>query len=372
MEKKERLSNFELMRIISMLMIVMWHLIFHGNLQSTASGTTRYVIDFLILFGAVHVNSFILLTGYFQCEKKTSLKKILNLILTVWFYKSSIAIIFYYFTNIKITKLELFKELLPIDMRDYWFVNCYIALYIISPYLNILIEKIKQKDFRNLLIVGFILFSIIPIITGNTTISNDGYTIINFIYLYYLGAYLKKFPPEKNYHFKIYSNNKRKTIFFSTTFILCIISFLSYYFSKELILSKNSLTEFIGTNYFVNYRSFSNPIIIIQTLTYFLFFKSLNIKSKFINKLAKNSIDVYLLHENYYIFIVIYKILKTTNWYIKYGGIKTLILIIIFSIIVYIICYLISIIKDFIFKIISKTEVIKIISNKITKFIEEY
>ena len=72
--KKIRNSNFELMRIISMIFVVMWHLILHSNLYNS-TGATKFFLEFLILLGVVHINSFVIITGYFQCEQNFSWKK---------------------------------------------------------------------------------------------------------------------------------------------------------------------------------------------------------------------------------------------------------------------------------------------------------
>ena len=71
MNKKEvRNSNYELMRIISMLFIVLWHVILHGNISSNcANDGILAIFDVMLLFIIVHVNSFVLLTGYFQSGK---------------------------------------------------------------------------------------------------------------------------------------------------------------------------------------------------------------------------------------------------------------------------------------------------------------
>lgn len=77
MATKFRDSNFELMRLISMFFIVMYHFIIPtgGNLINTTAGMTNVIIDLICLLIVVHVNSFVLITGYFQCEKKFSWKK---------------------------------------------------------------------------------------------------------------------------------------------------------------------------------------------------------------------------------------------------------------------------------------------------------
>ena len=73
--KRERLSNFELMRITSMFFIVVYHFIVDtgGKLISHTSGLANIILIFLSLIIIVHVNSFVMVTGYFQYDKKCSL-----------------------------------------------------------------------------------------------------------------------------------------------------------------------------------------------------------------------------------------------------------------------------------------------------------
>ena len=61
--KKERDSNFELMRIISMFMIVLWHIIIHGKLIYMTEEATNLIYNLLLCLFVVHVNSFVLVTG---------------------------------------------------------------------------------------------------------------------------------------------------------------------------------------------------------------------------------------------------------------------------------------------------------------------
>ena len=371
MKDKTRQSNFELMRIISMIMIVMWHLIFHGNLIDTAQGTTKFILEFLILLGAVHVNSFVIVTGYFQCDKNFSLKKLISLINTTWFYKVLFLIIALAIGTIPITKLEIFQELLPIDMRDYWYINCYLVLYIISPYLNILIKKITQQQYRKLIIIGFYIFSIIPIITNNATVSNNGYTVINFCYLYLIGGYLRKYPIRENLHFKNYSKNKVQCIFLFMSVFMLFLNFICYQFSKDLMVMDNSIIRQVGSNFFVNYRSFSNPLVILQTVFYFLYFSTLTVKSNIINKISKNTLDVYLIHENYYVLHLIYNYMKTSTW-INFGGYNVIILTICIPILIFVICIIISFIKDLIFLFIKKMRIAKKCVNSFYNYIEKF
>lgn len=72
---KTRESNFELLRIISMFLIILWHTIIFGNGLNSTQQDVSFVFRFLICICVMHVSLFVLLTGYFQINSKFKLKK---------------------------------------------------------------------------------------------------------------------------------------------------------------------------------------------------------------------------------------------------------------------------------------------------------
>lgn len=302
--KKVRESNFELMRIISMFFIVIYHflVVSGGQLINHTTGFTQMFCELLSLLIIVHVNSFVLISGYFQYNKKTSLKKVTNLITMALFYSIVIALIFDITGLANTTFLGFIKVFSPIEFPNLWFLIMYIALYLLAPYLNILIEKLNQTEHRKLLILLFIMFSIIPLLTYQNTFSNDGFTIIHFIFLYLLGAYLKKYPISQNIHFKNYSS-KKKTIIFSTLFlILGFINFLLFFFSKTILeMNPGEFITYVCNAIKEGCYLYSNPIIIVQSICYFLIFENFNIKSNIINYISSSLFATYIITENTYI-----------------------------------------------------------------------
>lgn len=80
---KKRESNFELLRIICMLMIVMSHIImFHPSTLESTSGINYYIGNIVKSFVVVAVNCFILISGYYGINFK--LNKLLKLESQVW------------------------------------------------------------------------------------------------------------------------------------------------------------------------------------------------------------------------------------------------------------------------------------------------
>ena len=78
---KERNSSYELMRIVSMFLIVLYHIIMHGKvLENCQNEGLKIIFEFIEFVTLVHVNSFILVTGYFQAESNFKQSKIWSLL----------------------------------------------------------------------------------------------------------------------------------------------------------------------------------------------------------------------------------------------------------------------------------------------------
>ena len=221
----------------------------------------------LLCICIVHVNSFVLVTGYFQHDKEFSLKKFLKLFNMQWFYKVVIVLLLSFFGILSLSKVEILREVLPIgSFTNYWFMKCYLVLYLISPFLNKFIKSISQQEHRKCLLICFLLFSVIAYITNNAAVNNGGSTIIQFIFLYLLGAYLNKYQIKENLHFKNYSNEKCQLIFLFGFIFFAFVNFLLLSFSIYLSNFNNQGLQTISSYIFNSRYGYSNPIVIIQTI----------------------------------------------------------------------------------------------------------
>lgn len=370
MRSNVRQSNFELMRIVSMLFIIIWHIILHGGIIN-CTGTLKLVIDFVFFFVVVHVNSFVLLTGYFQCEKKFSLKKFFVIFKTAWFYKAVIALILCFFGLYSFSKVDLLKELLPLDFWNYWYVICYLVLYLISPWLNKLILVMPQKEYKKLLFIMFLLFSIIPYISNQVVLKNNGFTVVQFVFMYFIGGYLKKYPLNENYHLKNWSVHKKQFFYIIMFFSFFFFNFLIFQFAGVLLSFPNSLLQEIGT-YFLNAKSiYSNPFIVMQSVFYFLFFSTLNFRNRKINFISKVVLDVYFVHDNLYVKPIFYNFIRTSSWF-SLGPVNVLLLIFLFTLLIFIIGIGIGLVRYYLFLFIDKRKWVIRFKNWFYKYLDEF
>ncbi len=88
----------------------------------------------------------------------------------------------------------------------------------------------------------------------------------------------------------------KSNIFLIIYFIAGIIKFLLNYLGTN----NNILPEFVNIrlNYSFDRLIYDDPLVILQSISYFLFFKNLKIKSSAINTLSLATNEVYLFHMN--------------------------------------------------------------------------
>ncbi len=358
---KKRNSSYEIMRIISMLFIVLYHVISHGKVLTNYNNPgAKLLLEILLFIIIIHVNSFVLLAGYFQCESKFKQRKLWELINASLFYKISI-IIFLIILGVNIDKLTIFKELIPINTVEYWFIKCYFFLYCLTPFINKGIENLNKKYFTNLLLVLIFIFSIIPSYIGLDAFNNDGYTLYHFILMYLIGAYLKKYPLQNNYIFKNFSKKLFQIILIILFFLMPLIN-ISFTSFAEKINNTNFFFNFISKNITLSSLAYNNPLIIIQSIVYFSFFGTFNFYNKFINKLSSLTLGVYFIHDNNFVRERLYKFLKVDIKNIT--SYKFILYIILISIIIYLVCIIIEFIRKLIFKFIYNRKISSKIRNK--------
>ncbi len=297
MKEKTRNSNYELLRIVSMFYIVLYHIIVHGKVIENSFGTVTMLALIIKCITLVHVNCFILITGYFQCKSKFRFSKVWQLVNISLFYKILILVVLIPLGLITLNYLDIIKQLSFLNFSQYWFVKIYIFLYCLTPFLNKLINSMSKSEFTKLLLVLFVIMSLIPYITGLEGFDNNGLNLYNMVFMYFIGAYLRIYPLKDSYLFKKCSKQLFQVILFSI-YCMCIvfnITILSTsYLCKDLNLIFNDIYKHISLVYWM----YSTPLVIIQSIAFFTLFGTFDIKNRFINKISSLTLGIYLIHDN--------------------------------------------------------------------------
>lgn len=226
-----------------------------------------------------------------MCEnKKRNLWRPVELILQVIICKIAIYILRIVVGGTIFSVKSFTMALLPTN----YFVILYCVIYLISPFVNQLIDHLGTKAFRLFVVLLVMVFCIYPNaidllseICGETIIglssigmygSQWGYSIVNFLLMYILGAYIRR----SNTKLKSWSLKKLLFCLYG-----CIIILVCWARVNDRIgyFSERSAWEYC------------NPLIVFEAVLIFLIFSRIRLNTKkMINKFAEGAFTVFLIH----------------------------------------------------------------------------
>lgn len=294
MKITSRASNIELLRILSMFLIVLCHACIHGLKFANYSFSTNYVIaQMLSSGGKLGVNLFILITGYFLHKKEILPSRIFRICKLVWIYSILLFFVAVVFFNGRLD-FNSILEVVFAPLYIYWFATAYLLLMVIVPFLNTLISNLDEYRHRQLIIILFFLFSILSFIFRVAA----GYSSLSFFCLLYLtGAYFgKNHEIERNTKLStfisdILSNGVKTNILL----LLCVLSL----FMSILVFDYLGKYNDIFLDNAMYFTGQASPIIFVLGIIIFIKFSILEIgEIPIINSTASTMFAVYLIHDN--------------------------------------------------------------------------
>lgn len=193
---KKRNASLDLLRILSMLLIIFLHSIDHSGVLEQAevsSGTMYFYVRFAYGLCMVCVNCYVMISGYYLVTSKFRLQKLAVLWMEAAFYSLVLKLLFMVTGQEAFSLLSLVSCFFPILTGRYWFLTIYVGMYLVSPFLNKLIRAMNRRDHTVLNLCLFLLFSlwssIHPSIAGMN--SGGGWGLAWFAVLYLAAAWFR-------------------------------------------------------------------------------------------------------------------------------------------------------------------------------------
>ena len=137
---RQRNTNLELFRIISMLFIVAHHYVVNSGMMEQMSANPFAINSlFFYVFGAwgkTGINCFVMITGYFMCKSHITVKKFLKLLLEIEFYKIIIFLIFVIIGYQSFSISSIAKAVIPVRIVSdgIWF--CIYCILFNNPFFE--------------------------------------------------------------------------------------------------------------------------------------------------------------------------------------------------------------------------------------------
>ena len=193
---KTRNYIIDLFKIFSMFMVVIIH-VFNGVILGCTPGTANeYIAIFLETSVLTAVNCFALSSGFILINVKYKFSRIIYMWFQVVFYSVLISAFFFILFPTTCSKGTMLQSFFPVlSANRYWYFSAYFVLFLLMPYINILLNSITQKHHLILNIILFVVFSIFPTIafTNSTYFTYQGYSAFWLMVIYVWGAYFGKY-----------------------------------------------------------------------------------------------------------------------------------------------------------------------------------
>lgn len=284
-DAKGRDSNIELLRIVSMLLVMVVHADYLAlGAPSAVDISTSYGSSFMRAYvealSCICVNVFIIISGWFGIRFK--LVRLMEFVFQVIFISIVLYVLMRLLRHIDTMSFMDWIRLFFIKARSYWFVKAYLILYVFAPVLNAFTDNCSRNQLKVFLIGFYLLQSIYGFYASNVWFS-EGYSPLSFMGLYILARFMRLYP-NRWMSFSKYTDIAVYLLFSALTAVCALY--------MTPIFEKGATLMFL----------YSSPLIIFATLYFFLFFTKLSFKSQLINWVSISAFAVYLVHCSEYIF----------------------------------------------------------------------
>ena len=274
--KAPRSSNLELYRIICMLMIVAHHYVVNSGLTGGGplmSDPWAANSVFLRLFGAwgkTGINCFLMITGYFMCTSKITLRKFIKLMGQIYLYKLLLYPILLWAGYESFSPSRIVQVLMPTWGFSDNFTGCFIGFWLTIPFLNILVQNMTKSQHELLLLLMLGMYTML----GSIPSFNVTFNYITwFGIIYFIASYIRMYPNP------LFDNKKLWGYMTLFSMLLALLSI--FIFGYHFVTDSNKF------------------FAVAVSVCSFLWFKNMNIKySKIINAFGASTFGVLLIHAN--------------------------------------------------------------------------
>lgn len=338
MIKSRRNVGIELLRIVLAQMIIILHLINQGGGgEASLNNAHPYVASavwLLKILTICGVDCFALISGYVGWRSKLKISHYLIFWLQLLFFAVIITFLTASILHLNVSKQDLLLMIFPIESGNWWYASAYFGLMLLIPFINVGISTIAREMHMLICVLIFVLAMLLPHFLFTTPFGlNGGYSTIWLMLLYIIGAYIGKYGTS-------FKNNKNVAIII---FVICNgLAFLS----SHIPVLKS-----------LDWISYTSPTAFGSAIALLMFFSELEINAdeligQIILFVSPSAFSIYLIHVHPLVFANIIKdcmVPYVTNSNVLFS----LLSILIYMVIIFIICFVIDLFRRLIFSRLS-------------------
>lgn len=274
---RDRNSNVEMLRLISMMMILILHVDYYSlgfpkYADFTEAPVPTIFRSFFESISLVSVNLFVLISGWYGIKFKG--KGLLKLVFQAVFIIGlvySIGIAFGYAEYSADGIMQCF-----LTTNGAWFVRAYIGLWIFAPVLNKFVEDADKRTFTLVLVCFYVFQTLYGFYPYRANFIADGYSTFSFVGLYLLAQYVRKYQGS----------------LYDKPILWLVASLVLYVVSNFLITIYVRNLEIVDLTIL-----YTNPLCVLVALSMLLVTVRMRPRvSKIVNYIASSAFAVYLIH----------------------------------------------------------------------------
>ena len=266
----QRNSAFELLRILSQVFIVLYHICYIWQGKEYSSQPFFQAVSIPLHIGVV---VFVLLSGYFTIKLKASgFIKLLGI-----FFVYCLPEVIYSVASAK-DALHTIRSLMIFSNSHFWFVKTYLYLFLVSPMINLWLKHASERQRWYMVAVFAFIACYMATSMGDKSLTT-GKNLTNFIYFYLVGNQL--------YYYRDKWMSAK-----TSSLLLCYLVFNFVILTMEYFMHGSIVGEMIMKLSF----PYSSPLILVGAIMFFTIIGKQHIQSRFINYVAASSLAIYLIH----------------------------------------------------------------------------
>ena len=284
---KERNLNIDLLKCIAIVFVVGVHFFLHTNYYGQSfTFKSIFLSSFIWMILMTCVPLFIMTTGYLMKDKTYSEDYFIKLLPVIGIYALTAAV--YTFSDMRVVNEEYLGKLFEniFSFSHYaWYVNLYIGLYMLIPFLNAGFNSLTSRKNQVVVLGILVLFTIVPPTLSLLNNNEQNFMILPHI----IPDYWKGLWPITYYLLGAFlASSKKKSSFKELVFVIFILDILSIF----------GLVAISETSFGIEYSVL--PVFLLSSLIFYsVIHLKVSIKNEWLQRvvlfISKNTLPIYLL-----------------------------------------------------------------------------
>lgn len=290
---RERNYGIDALRIVSMLMVVLMHVLFFGGILSSKQLSGIQYLAAWTMEAACYcaVNCFALISGYVGVQTKPKAASIMVQWLQVVFYLAGFSLLLGALFPGRENASSWLSGFTPVTTRAYWYFSCYFVLCLIMPLLNFLLLSAPKKMLGKALALAAGCVIVLSWLGRRDLFGfARGYSVSWLVLLYLAGGYLRLYGKD----IRAFSWLRRHGLW---VFALCVILMGAASFAVSRAERPSLMTALLDRDCFI--YSFMSPPACLCSMALFAVFSAWRPGKRMCRAIACLSpaaFGVYLIH----------------------------------------------------------------------------